>query len=335
MEWVVAGAIPKRVSRKEKSEITTSLDPLSILNQLKTHDFSDSDINQIINILKERNFIKSAIRVEGKAARDAMDFLLEFWDYDRSPYIRELHLRGKSFHKKHSNRMTRIIINYWKPIIEGKLLGEISRNDINKIYEVESTQKLAPKTVKSIIHAMTVSMKWAFLHGLTEINCYDGIIKPCENSKERSILTMEKTRAQDIGDDRIYIRHSWGKYDGLKSPKNGDEREILIPHQLRNMIIQQAMKNPWKQDLSAYVFFSKKKDDRPMDADAWIKYMRRALKSIGYSDLEKICFHSFRHGWCTTTLSEIGDQRICMIGSGHKSDKILPIMQIISKRNQP
>lgn len=86
--------------------------------------------------------------------------------------------------------------------------------------------------------------------------------------------------------------------------------------------LQQLMKNPWKQDLSAYVFFSKKKADRPMDADAWAKYMREALKSIGYSDPEKICFHSFRHGWCTTTLSEIGDHRICMIGSGHKSDKI-------------
>ena len=50
MEWVVAGAFPNRVSRKEKSEIKTSLDTLSILNQLKTHDFSDSEINQIINI---------------------------------------------------------------------------------------------------------------------------------------------------------------------------------------------------------------------------------------------------------------------------------------------
>ncbi|WP_443738706.1 tyrosine-type recombinase/integrase [Treponema sp.] len=46
------------------------------------------------------------------------------------------------------------------------------------------------------------------------------------------------------------------------------------------------------------------------------------MKSIGYSNPEKICFHSFRHGWGTTMLSEISDQRICMIGLGHKSDKI-------------
>ena len=30
---------------------------------------------------------------------------------EKSTYIRELHSRGKFFHKKHSNRMTRIIFN--------------------------------------------------------------------------------------------------------------------------------------------------------------------------------------------------------------------------------
>ena len=59
-----------------------------------------------------------------------------------------------------------------------------------------------------------------------------------------------------------------------------------------------------------------------MVVDAWVVYMRRALKSISYPNPEKICFHSFRHSWYTTTLSEIGDQRICMIGSGHKTDKV-------------
>lgn len=71
-----------------------------------------------------------------------------------------------------------------------------------------------------------------------------------------------------------------------------------------------------------------------MGTDAWAVYMKRALKSIGYPNPEKICFHSFRHSWCTTTLSAIGDQRICMIGSGHKTDKFFLIMQITSKKNQ-
>lgn len=95
-----------------------------------------------------------------------------------------------------------------------------------------------------------------------------------------------------------------GKYDGLKTPKNGEEREIRIPHQLRDMIIMQAMKNPWRQNLSAFVIFSKTRDDRPMDTYAWSGYMRQALKSIGYPNPEKICFHSFRHSWCTTARND-------------------------------
>ena len=194
MEWVVKGECPKRVSKKGNSKNSNSLDTLAILNQLKTKPFSDSEITQILDILKERNFIKTAVRTKSKAAKDAMEFLIEFWDYEKSPYIRELHLRGKSFHKKHSNRMTRIIFNYWEPIINGKLVGEITRDVINKIFDVESTQKLAPKTVKSIINAITVALKWAYLHGLTEINCYDGIIKPTDNPQKRAILTMEEIK---------------------------------------------------------------------------------------------------------------------------------------------
>ena len=124
-----------------------------------------------------------------------MNFLVEFWDYDKSPYIRELHIRGKSFHKNQSNRMPRIIFNYWEPLIKGKTVGEITREDINKIYDVEKTKNLAPKTVKTIIQALTVAMKWAYLNNLTEINCYDGIIKLCAHSKERAILLIEETHA--------------------------------------------------------------------------------------------------------------------------------------------
>lgn len=80
-----------------------------------------------------------------------MEFLVEFWDYEKSPYIRELHLRGKSFHKKHSNRMTRIIFNYWEPILKGKFVGEITRDDINKIYDVESTQNLHQKLLNPLL----------------------------------------------------------------------------------------------------------------------------------------------------------------------------------------
>ena len=41
---------------------------------------------------------------------------------------------GKSFHKKQSNRMIRIIFNYWEPLIKGKTVGEITQEDIRKTF---------------------------------------------------------------------------------------------------------------------------------------------------------------------------------------------------------
>ena len=100
------------------------------------------------------------------------------------------------------NLFTENILTEWQEsfsiignrLLYGKLVGEITRDDINKIYDAESTQKLAPKTVKSIINTITVALKWAYLHGLTEINCYDGIIKPTDNPQKRAILTMEEIK---------------------------------------------------------------------------------------------------------------------------------------------
>ena len=37
-----------------------------------------------------------------------MKFLGEFWDYEKSPYIREVHLRGKSYTKIENQRICMI-----------------------------------------------------------------------------------------------------------------------------------------------------------------------------------------------------------------------------------
>ena len=78
MEWVVKVECPKWVSKKGNSKNSNSLDTLAILNQLQTKTFTNFEITQIIDILKERNFIKTAVRTESKAARDAREFLIEF-----------------------------------------------------------------------------------------------------------------------------------------------------------------------------------------------------------------------------------------------------------------
>lgn len=54
--------------------------------------------------------------------------------------------------------MTRLR-TYWFPLLEGKSVGEITRDDIYQIFTDESVSKLAPKTINSIVSAITIPMK--------------------------------------------------------------------------------------------------------------------------------------------------------------------------------
>ena len=151
---------------------------------------------------------------------------------------------------------------YWIPRLSGKCVGEITRNDVEAFFSSDEAQKLAPKTVNSIIETITIPMKWAYYHDLIQNNCFDGIIKCSNQSKERKIIDMETANRlmeldwdneeakianelamhtgmrageiqaltiDDLGDDEIYVRKSWSKYDGLKCCKNGEERSVPIP----------------------------------------------------------------------------------------------------------
>jgi hypothetical protein len=47
------------------------------------------DAEFIVNELKRRGLLKSAVLTESKQDRDFAEFITNFWDYDNSPYIRE------------------------------------------------------------------------------------------------------------------------------------------------------------------------------------------------------------------------------------------------------
>lgn len=352
MRWYITGKMPVRTNGKNKEETTT--DFLSILNSVRTYDFSQDEVKEILNALKQREYVQSAVLVKSIQAKPIEEYLENFWNAETSPYVREKKLKGQAIHSKYISNNQSYIGKYWIPRLAGKAVGEITREDINAIFEDDMVMKLAPKTINQIVGSITIPMKYAYFHNLTEKNCYDGIIKCSNKTKERKILSLEETKAlfeadwendmaklacaiscytgmrrgevaalrlQDIGEDRIYIRHSWNPTDKLKSTKTGEEREMLIPPLLRNMLLAQAEMNPYGEGAEAFIFFGLV-PGQPTDPANWLKYMRRALESLGYKNAKEITFQSFRHEWCTTALTEIGDKRICMIGSGHKTDSV-------------
>jgi len=284
MGWVVNGNIPARTNGKANNK--TTVDKITFFNNLRNYDFTPEEVSKIAQTLQDRHLIQSFILPNTPQSKPIEQYLEEFWDFNKSPYVREKKLRGQSIHRDYCMALMTRLRTYWFPLLAGKSVGEITRDDINQIFTHDSVANLAPKTINSIVSAITIPMKWAYLHGLTNNNCYDGIIKCSAKSAKRQVLTLEQAmsvfctewendtaklanmlafytgmrqgeiaalRLEDIGADRIYIRHSWSKYEGLKETKTNECREIKIPPLLRDMLLIQANMNPHGEGIKGFV----------------------------------------------------------------------------------
>ena len=66
MEWIVTCNIPVRVNSKDNK--VQSIDKIRLFNDLRTADFDSDDINTIIKILTERNYLYSAVPKSSKGS---------------------------------------------------------------------------------------------------------------------------------------------------------------------------------------------------------------------------------------------------------------------------
>ena len=357
LEWYKNGLLlPEHGNIKlTEHQRAISAEKINFFNNLRTMDFDEKDVSEIIKILLDRHIAASIVVSNSQESMNAMDYLINFWDFDNSLYVKEKLRQGQTIQRNYCDNMITRIKTYWTSHLENKLLGDIRRNDLKEIFEDEKVSKLAPKTINGILNAVTIALRWAFNNDIIHSNCFDGIIRCSQKSKKREVLTMEQVytvfdaewdndsaklanllacytgmrqgeiaglRLEDIGVDRLYVRHSWNKYEGLKSCKNGEEREVPITPKLRDMLLAQAALNPYDEGLKGFVFFGLL-PEQPTDPKNWLKYLRRVLEEIGYSDPEKICFHAWRHLWCSRVSDLIHDKRVIMSISGHKTETML------------
>jgi integrase len=135
-EWLTNG-IPK-------SGETVSYKQFSLRDMTKAVDISKEDAAFICKELQRRGLLKSYVLHDTKKAIDFSEFLLNFWDWDNSPYIKEKLRKKHSIHRSHAIEMTGTVKKYWIPFFKDKLLGEITRQDIEGfIVYLESLEEKA------------------------------------------------------------------------------------------------------------------------------------------------------------------------------------------------
>ena len=349
--WMMTGTIPAGRKRKPKT-VESVMSVSRLIDKIKSMDLTNQDAYRIMGVLKDRGLLD---KVKEAEERDFISFLLEFYDYDNSPYVREKLAHGQSIGRTHCKDSIFRINGYWKKWFEGRTLSSITREDLRDFSLSLVDQKYAASTINKTMIAGKVALAWAFREGYIPTNPGEKLATFVGKSEERGILTDEEAdnifalewederayvgnlvadtcglrsgevlglRQEDIGLDRLFIRHSYSPLDGLKTPKNGDSRQVpLLPH-VRQALLDLAEKNPWND---GFIFYSAKQG-QPMDHKFLSEGLYEALEKIGITKEERkernIVFHSWRHRFATK-MADIVDERSLGLVTGHKSQAML------------
>jgi integrase len=154
---------------------------------------------------------------------------------------------------------------------------DITRDDLREFQISLKEKNLAPKTINIILTVGSVAFGWLIDRGEITTNPSSGLRKFAGESKKRDILTAkevqqlfsvkwidERSRVAnllsmttgmrasevvalqpaDIKEDRLMIRHSYSFADGLKKPKNGEERVVPLLKEVREELINLLLQNP-------------------------------------------------------------------------------------------
>ena len=321
-----------------------------------------SDAESLINELKRRGLIKSAILTSSKQDRDFTEFLSNFWDYDNSPYVKEKLRKNHSIHRRYCHDQSGAVKRYWIPFFTGRLLGDITRQDIEDFIEHFENLPLTknmriPQSAKrknTIIQAGTIPLSWAFHKEMIDRDVTKGITWFSRKAAERQILTPELAaaifkvqwkderarlanmlamvtgmrageiqglRIQDLGKDCLYIRHSWGRWDGLKTTKTNESRIVEVPFPaLIQDLLNLAATNPYGQGLDGYVFWAGKMADKPMEASLFSDGLREALINTDMSEksAKVYTFHGWRH-YFTAYMRDRVTEKLLQAQTGHKT----------------
>src|SRR5574344_1086514 len=185
-----------------------------IINSILTEDISSDGIEKIIEALQMKKYIISAVLPQTPESESFSHFLNRFWDYEKSPYVREKLVVGQSIHKRYVDIMKSRANSYWAPLFGNKSLGSITRADIKKGMWRFATQQqkirtskkdvngkniyiqkaIASETINQVVRSATCALKWAYHNGLTKNDCFSGLVFCHVISKKRQILTMDQAR---------------------------------------------------------------------------------------------------------------------------------------------
>ena len=336
---------------------SAKIDTLSFYDTIKKSNYTKEDVQFFLDDFIKKGFITSYVANDNSTQNMlAFQWLLDFWDFEKSPYLAEKKRKGQSVHKKHAQNSQSFLIKYWKENIKEKRLGELSRKDVQKMFDNLDDLDLNGNTKNHILRAFLTPMKWAYNNELIAKDISKGWTMYKAVYKERKILTramaeavfkiewgndfakvasmlsmctglrcgeIQALTAEDLGEYYIDVHHSWNKKDGLKCTKNGEERRVYVPFpSLMNTLRNMAECNPHTEG-NRFVFWGLTPQS-PIDCNVFRKFFRRDLVECGMTEAEAkgYSFHAWRHFYTTYMVDRVNAKAL-QSQTGHKTREML------------
>jgi integrase len=319
---------------------------------------SSGDADFVCRELKRRGFLKSYTVPESRQAVDFVAFLQNFWDYDSSPYIREKLRRDHGIHRNYTEGQKLTIKKHWEPVFRGRLLGDITRQDIDAFSDRLSTGSLSAGRKNVILKAGIIPLRWAFSKEILEKDVTMSMAWFSGESAKRKILSPEIVQAifrvewldersrlanmlasvtglrvgeicglrvRDVGSGCLYIQHSWNCRDKLKTPKNNEVRTVEVPFPfIMGSLLQLADRNPHGTGPDSFIFWAKVIPGKPAERYLFLAGLRDALVKAGMDavDAAEYDFHGWRH-FFTAYMRDRLNKKLLKSQTGHKTDPML------------
>ena len=354
-QWLKQGIPSGRRRTPRPVETVMTMD--GILRALRAIELDKGDAMRIMNVLTEKGLACGLAAVTRKNAAPRIKtftgFLKEFWDYAASPYVQEKKAYGHSIGRRHCyESMNRVRLHYI-PAFADRPLDSITRQDLKTFSLALKNRGYSASGVNKILTAGITALSWAFREGIIPADPAAGLPRFSGEMKKRGVLTPQEAeivftvqwknkraytgnllslttglrsgevlalRKSDIGETVLHVRHSWSPMDGLKSPKNGEERKVPLLPAVRKKLLELLEENPHQAE-DPFVFYGQF-GHQPMDQKILAQSLKGACKIAGIDAAARgIVFHSHRHYYAARMSDTMSAEQVIRI-TGHKSRAI-------------
>ena len=353
-KWLTEGPPPKKKGKQKGLKDT--IDLKGAMSFLEKADLNEKEALAVAAVLKHRGLISLGVTPAGIGNKPLVDFLYEFWNYEKSPYLRDRRAHGKGATKSTCLENARSIKMDWEPYFKNKLVCDITRGDLQE-FGISLRKRLSAGSVNNRLYIGTTALRWAHKEKLLPENVAEGLGGFSVSGKTRDILSSDEVeklkdprlwesrkgyaafmlasssalrngeiralQRRDIGDGILFIRHGYNIYDGLKTPKNKKERTVYLLPGVKSLLLELLGENPAKNSEEQFIFFSDTHPKKPCDISIFPKYLRKAIDAAGIDlGTRRVDFHSLRHYVAKELADATGDLRLVGRITGHIDPKM-------------